>query len=50
MVVYAYNPSYLEGRDWEDGGLRLAQAKSSQDLISTNKSWAWWQAPLTPDT
>jgi hypothetical protein len=27
-VAYAHNPSYLGGRDQEDGGLRPAQAKS----------------------
>jgi hypothetical protein len=28
-VVYAYNPSYLEGIDQEGHGLRPAQANSS---------------------
>jgi hypothetical protein len=30
-MAYAYNPSYLEGGDQENCGLRLAQAKSYQD-------------------
>jgi hypothetical protein len=28
-VAYAYNPSYLEGRDWEDHSSRPAWADSS---------------------
>jgi hypothetical protein len=28
MVAYAYNPSYLEGWDHEDCGLRPAQANN----------------------
>jgi hypothetical protein len=28
MVAHVCNPSDLEGRDWEDYGLRPAQAKS----------------------
>jgi hypothetical protein len=39
-VAPACNPSYSGGKDLEDGGLRPAQAKSSWDPISTNKSWA----------
>jgi hypothetical protein len=31
------NPGYLGGRDLENCGLRPAQAKSSQNPISTNK-------------
>jgi hypothetical protein len=27
-VAHACNPNYLGGRDWEDGGLRPAWAKS----------------------
>jgi hypothetical protein len=39
-VVYAYDSSYLGGRDLEDPGLKSALAKSLQDPISSNKSWA----------
>jgi hypothetical protein len=28
IVTHAYNPSYSEGREWEDHGLRLAKTKS----------------------
>jgi hypothetical protein len=33
MVVHAYNPSYWEGRDQEDHGLKSTQANSSLDSI-----------------
>jgi hypothetical protein len=36
-VAHACNLSCLEGGDQESYGLRPAQAKSSQDPISTNK-------------
>jgi hypothetical protein len=35
-MALVYNPSYLEGRDWEDRGLRPTQAKSSRDPISVS--------------
>jgi hypothetical protein len=42
MLAYACNPRYLASGDWEDQGLRQAQAKSSQDPMSTN-SWVQWR-------
>jgi hypothetical protein len=36
-VPYTFNPSYLEGRDWEGHSSRPAQAKSYGDSISKNK-------------
>jgi hypothetical protein len=33
-LAYTCSPSYLGGLDWEDCGLRSAQASSSQDPIS----------------
>jgi hypothetical protein len=42
-VAHACNPSYSEGRDQEDHGLKPAQANSSGDFISQNpitKIWA----------
>jgi hypothetical protein len=38
MVAQASNPSYSEGRDGEHDSPKPAQAKSSQDPISTNKN------------
>jgi hypothetical protein len=32
-VAQAYNPSYSEGRDQEDRGVKPAQANSSRDPI-----------------
>jgi hypothetical protein len=32
LVAYAYNPSYLGGRDQKDHSLKLAWADSSRDL------------------
>jgi hypothetical protein len=37
MVAHACKPSYSGGRDLEDHSWRTAQAKSSQDPISSNK-------------
>jgi hypothetical protein len=45
-VAHFYNPSYSRGRDWEDHDSRPVWAKSSQDPISTNKSWVWWHTPV----
>jgi hypothetical protein len=45
-VAHTYNLSYLGDQDPEDG-LKTAQAKSSQDLISTN-SLAQWCKPASP--
>jgi hypothetical protein len=43
LVAHACNPSYLGGRDQEDGGLRPAWSNSSQDTIlktpNTKKNW-----------
>jgi hypothetical protein len=36
-MTYAYNPSYLEGRDREDYSLMSSQANSFQDPILANK-------------
>jgi hypothetical protein len=41
-MVQAYNPTYMEGGDLENHGLRPAQAKSSQDSISTNGWMSWY--------
>jgi hypothetical protein len=41
------NPSYPRGGDWENCSLRLAQAKSSQDHISTN-GHVWRYSPIIP--
>jgi hypothetical protein len=35
-IAHACNPSYLGGRDLEECGLSLAQAKISQVTFSTN--------------
>jgi hypothetical protein len=37
MMAHTCNPSYLQGRDQKDSGLRPAQGKSWQDPITTNK-------------
>jgi hypothetical protein len=37
VVTHSYNHSYLGIRDQEDHGSKPAQAKSSQNPISTNK-------------
>jgi hypothetical protein len=47
-VAQSYNPSYLGGENQEDQGSRSAWAKSSQDPISTNKSWKQWCVPVIP--
>jgi hypothetical protein len=39
----------LGGWDQEAHSLKPAQAKSSQDHIST-KSWSWWYPPVIPAT
>jgi hypothetical protein len=36
-VAYAYNPSYMGGREQRDHGLRPAETKSLRDPILTNK-------------
>jgi hypothetical protein len=46
-VIQACKPSYLEGGDLEDCGLRPAQAKCLGDPISTS-GWAQWHMPVTP--
>jgi hypothetical protein len=43
------NPHYSGGRDWEDGSSVPARAKSSRDLISTNKPGMVYM-PVTPAT
>jgi hypothetical protein len=45
LVVQAYNPSYLGGRDQEDGILKPAQAKKLARPPSQQISQAWWHAP-----
>jgi hypothetical protein len=47
------NPSYSRGRDQEDGGSKLAQAKSSKDPILKNspQNKGWWSRPSSsPNT
>jgi hypothetical protein len=45
-VAHVCNPSYSEGRDQEDSGLKPARANSSQDPVSkkpfTQKGLAEW--------
>jgi hypothetical protein len=44
-MAHTYNPSYSGGRDQEDGGLKPAQANSSQDPVSkkpSQKRKGWW--------
>jgi hypothetical protein len=36
-MAHTSNPNYSGGGEWEDCGLRPAQAKSYQGNISTNK-------------
>jgi hypothetical protein len=40
-VAHAYNPRYMWGWDWEDHGLRLAQANSSWDSIYKTTKAKW---------
>jgi hypothetical protein len=47
-VTNACNSCSLQGGDWKDPRSRPAWVKSSWDLISINKSWAWWCAPVIP--
>jgi hypothetical protein len=44
LVAHTYNPSYSEGRDQEDLGLKPAQANSSQDpsLKTPIIKKGWW--------
>jgi hypothetical protein len=49
VVAYAYNLSYSGSRDQENCGSRSAWEKSSNDLISINKSWMSWCMPVIPD-
>jgi hypothetical protein len=44
-VAHAYNPSYLEGRDGEDQGLRQAKAKSLESSSQTKAGG--WQSDLS---
>jgi hypothetical protein len=46
-MAHTYNPSYLGGKEWKDWSLKPAQAKSSQDPISTNR-WVQWNKPVIP--
>jgi hypothetical protein len=46
MVAHVCKPSYLEGGDQEDYGLRPAQIKGSGELTATNKSWVQWSMPV----
>jgi hypothetical protein len=46
-VAHTCNPSYSGGGDQEDQGSRPAQAKSCQDLISSN-DWAQWHTSVIP--
>jgi hypothetical protein len=39
MVVHAYHSGYLGGRDWEDHGLRPAQAKSKTPCQQLRQAW-----------
>jgi hypothetical protein len=32
-VAHVYNPSYSGGKDWEDPGLRLVQAKFANNKV-----------------
>jgi hypothetical protein len=41
----SYNTSYLGVRDWEDGSLKSAWAKSLLDHNSTH-GWAWKHVPV----
>jgi hypothetical protein len=45
MLAQACNPSYLGGRDWEDGGSWPAQAKSSRGPISISKELGMMACP-----
>jgi hypothetical protein len=47
-MAHFCNPSYSGSGDMEDCGLKGAQAKSSQDSISTNKCLMWNYAPVNP--
>jgi hypothetical protein len=40
MVAHICNLTYSGGRAKKDWGLRPAQAKSSRDPVSTDKTWA----------
>jgi hypothetical protein len=43
MVVHACNNSYVVGRDWEDHGLKPAQAKKKiMRPPSQSASQVWW--------
>jgi hypothetical protein len=50
VMSHSYNPSHLGGRDQEDQGSWIGQAKSLQGSISTNKSWTWWCTSVNPST
>jgi hypothetical protein len=41
-VAHAYNPSYSEGGDQEDGSSKPAQANSLQDPIFKKKELVEW--------
>jgi hypothetical protein len=47
-VAYPCNPSYLRGSDWEDRGLRPAQAKILKTPSRLIKSWVPWHVPAIP--
>jgi hypothetical protein len=42
MVAHACDPSYWEGRDWEDHGEKLLKTPSQQII------WVWWLMSLIP--
>jgi hypothetical protein len=46
MVVHAYNPSYLGGKD-QDCGSTPTSAKCLQNTTSTN-GWTQWHTPVIP--
>jgi hypothetical protein len=53
MLTHTYNPSYSEGRDWEDLVPGQPGKKVRETPISTkSKSCArwWWHKPVIPAT
>jgi hypothetical protein len=47
-VAQECNPRYLEGWDQNNHSLKRALPKILWELISKEKSWAWWCAPGMP--